>query len=297
MRHRYFAICVLAASIPVVATPAFADGAPADEAFARGLGLQQANQFSAALDAFIRAYRSTPSPQSLLHIAECEIALGRLARAEDHLHALVDAALPEGSPPEMVAAQAQGKIELAELSPRVRVGWLTLRVFPPSDEGLLVTLDGLALNDAQLGRAQRVDAGSHVVVAAAKDRLPVTTTVTVPEGQAVSARVTLGVYAPTATNWEPGHKLSPGLAQGGIAITILGGVAMVAGGVYVVGASFACFMTCKPDATGMNAAGAVVLSGLGAALLVGVPMIVIGNQTVSGRVALSPRGAQLDWAF
>jgi hypothetical protein len=47
----------------------------------------------------------------------------------------------------------------------------------------------------------------------------------------------------------------------------------------------------------MAVAGTVALSGLGAAIFVAVPMIIIGNQKVSRRVAISPRGAQLDWAF
>jgi hypothetical protein len=151
-----------------------------------------------------------------------------LVKAEDHLHALVDATIPEDSPPEFFAAQAQGKVELAELSPRVRVGRLTVRVAPPKVEGLLVTLDGLALNEAQLGSAQRVEAGSHVVVVTVTNYLPDTTTVTVPEGQAVDAQVGLGESAPAV--W----------GRSGTAITVLGGIAAVVSSGYIAGASFAC---------------------------------------------------------
>lgn len=301
MGNKTLAVGVLAGIITLVTVPAFADGPSADDVFAQGLVLQQNKQCSSALDAFRRAYRIKATPMSLLHIAECEIALGRLVKAEEHLHALVDATMLEGSPPEFLATQAQGKIELDELTPRVRVGHITVRLPPSNAESMIVTLDGWTLDATQLGVAQRVDPGSHVIVLIANNRVPMTTTLTVAEGQSVVSDVPVGVFASVRRDDKYTVPFSTGLAVGGYAIMGLGLAATGGGAAILAGSAFLCALggcSGTGDELGpvIAVGGALVISGLSAAFAIGLPMITAGNRRVP-HVAVSPRGAQLGWTF
>lgn len=301
MGNRTLAVGVLAGIIAFVTAPAFADDAPRDDPFAQGLELQQDKQYANALVAFWRAYRTKPTPQSLLHVAECEIALGRLVKAEEHLHALVDATILAGSPPEFLATQAQGKVELDELTPRVRVGYLTVRLPPSNAVSMSVTLDGWTLDATQLGVAQRVDPGSHVIVLAASNRTPMTTTLTVAEGQSVVSQVPEGVFTPVRKDDNYAVPFSPALAGAGYAVLGLGLASAGVGVAILASSAFLCaFGGCSGSGDGLGpvvaVGGAFALAGIGAALAIGAPMIVAGNRRVP-RVAVSPRGAQLGWSF
>lgn len=299
MAKRSLLAGVLAVITVFVAGPAFADDAQREDAFARGLGLQQTKQYASALEAFRNAYRTQPTPQSLLHIAECEIALGRLVKGQDHLQALVDATIVDGSPPEFFIAQAQGKVELAELTPRVRVGYITVRVPAGSPDGVVISLDGWTIGAAQLGVPQRVDPGPHVVVVAAQDHVPMTANILIGEGESFVSDAKVGVFAPAAKeNHYPNAAYSAGLASAGTAVTVIGGVAVGVGVVGMLFSGLACFMRCS-GAEGAEVFGVVAGAGLGVSLI-GIPMIVVGNHRVASakpHVAISPRGAQLDWAF
>lgn len=76
-------------AVLLVSSSLFAQGAPTDDAFAQGIELQGRGDFAAALAAFQRARAKDPTPMAALHVAECEVATGRLVRAEQHLRALV----------------------------------------------------------------------------------------------------------------------------------------------------------------------------------------------------------------
>lgn len=288
------------AVVTLVAVPALAEGAPGDEAFAKGMGLQQAKLYSSALDAFRSAYRIKPTPQSLLHIAECEVGLGRLVKAEEHLRLLADAAIVDDSPPDFFAAQAQARIELAELAPRVRVGFITVRVSPPNAAGLHVTVDDWSLDATRLSVPVRVDPGSHVVVVTARDRMPVSTTVTVAEGDQVEAPVTVGALTAAALGPTEKTVASPELVAVGGFLIAIGGAAFAGGVITMVAVGIGCFMRCSGSEGAVG--GVIALAGVGTALIAGLPLLIVGNQKVSARpavprVSIAPRAVQLGWTF
>lgn len=301
MGNRSLAVGVLAVIFMLVARPALAGDAPKYDAFAQGLALQQTKQYARALDAFRDAYLRDPTPQAILHIAECEIELGRLVKAEEHLKSLVDATILEGSPPEFFAAQVLGKAELVELGPRVRVGYITVRLPPsPRGERMTVTLDGWALDSSQLGVPQRVDPGSHVVVLVAPNRVPMTTTITVQEGQTVLSEVPAGVFATATRNGTYTVAFSPALAAVGYGFVGIGAGGAGAGALVLFGTALLCTLGCRDEKLDgpLAVGGGLFLGGVGVALFVGLPMILAGNRrvvNVAPRVSVSSKGAQLGW--
>lgn len=279
-----------ALAITLCATRAVADS-PRDMVFEAGVALQAQGKNAEALDAFRRAYRTSPTPISLLHIAECEIALNRLVKAESHLQMLSDATIAEGSPPEFYDAQIQGRRELAEISPRVRVATITITVSEPNAKGLSVTIDEWPLDGAQLGVPQRVDPGAHAVLVSARNRAPMAATIVIADGQSLSAPLTVGPYMPT--EYPSSEQLSPGLVAGGVLITVLSGIAVASGGLYLFGE----MIMLKDSREGTEIASGFALGGLATAAVLGVPMIIIGKLRVRPTVTVSARAVGLGLSF
>src|SRR3984957_12939295 len=109
--------------LPVLAALAFsgvaraqpasdADRAAARELFVEGVKLQEAGSFADALDRFDRAQAVFSAPTHLLHIAECEAAVGKLVESAETYRTLTRTTLPPGAPNAFVQAQKPGTAKL-----------------------------------------------------------------------------------------------------------------------------------------------------------------------------------------
>jgi hypothetical protein len=158
-----------------------ADREAARNLFKEGFTLQAAGSYADALDRFRRSQQVYPAPTALLHIAECEAKLGRLVEAAETYRTLAREPLPPNPPPPFVAAQAQGAAELQQIEPRIP--HIRIDVTPVNAPGMVVTIDGQAMNVALLGVERPVDPGDHVIVASAPGFEKAEATVTVAEKQ------------------------------------------------------------------------------------------------------------------
>ncbi len=158
--------------LPVLAALAFpgvaraqtasdADRAAARQLFVDGVKLQEAGNFADALDRFERAQAVFSAPTHLLHIAECDAALGKLVESAETYRTLVRTPLPAGAPNAFVQAQQQASAELTQVEPRIPS--IRLFVKPPNLQGLNIQIDGQAMSAALVGVQRPTDPGTHVV--------------------------------------------------------------------------------------------------------------------------------------
>ena len=96
-----------------------ADRTAARDLYAAGAALQQQGKHADALDKFQRSVSVFPAPTTVLHVAQCKVALGRLVEAAEDYRAIVNVTLPKGSPPAFYDAQKMAGQELKDLEPRV----------------------------------------------------------------------------------------------------------------------------------------------------------------------------------
>lgn len=160
-------------SITAVPTPALAQTAQVSDAdrkaardlFFQGVELQNAGKFADALDKFQRAQSVINAPTNLLHIAECQAAMGKLVEAAETYRAVTRFALPPNPPPPFVAAQSQAAAELAQLEPRIPE--LTVEVTPANIPTLQLTIDDQQVPNALVGVGRPINPGQHKIVAQA----------------------------------------------------------------------------------------------------------------------------------
>jgi PEGA domain len=142
-----------------------ADRAAARELYVQGVQLQESGRFGDALDRFERAQSVFSAPTHLLHIAECEAALGKLVESAETYHTLVRTPLPDGAPNAFVQAQKQGAAELTQVEPRLPS--IRVLVRPDSVQNISVQVDGQAMSAALVGVQRPTDPGQHTVVVSA----------------------------------------------------------------------------------------------------------------------------------
>src|SRR5439155_12298885 len=143
-----------------LAESATADRAIAERLYDRGRGQMEHGQVAAACDSFAESQRLDPATGTLLNLAACHEAQGKLASAWVEFREAAAAARREKRPDRVRYAQDH----LTAIEPRlayltIAVGGST-RAQPP-----VITLDGRALGAAAWGVAIPVDAGSHEAVA------------------------------------------------------------------------------------------------------------------------------------
>lgn len=147
-----------------------ADRTAARDLYNAGAALQQQGKHADALDKFQRSVSVFPAPTTLLHVAQCKIALGRLVEAAEDYRAIINVTMPKGSPPAFFDAQKMAAQELGTLEPRVPHAKVI--VTPDKTPGLQVTIDGQPLNAALVGVTRPIDPGTHKVVATAPGYAP-----------------------------------------------------------------------------------------------------------------------------
>ncbi|HSS37574.1 MAG TPA: hypothetical protein VLT58_02280 [Polyangia bacterium] len=182
-RRRWVALAVAGALGSAVGGRARADTTTADRAIAerlydRGRGQMEQGQVAAACDSFAESQRLDPATGTLLNLAACHEAQGKLASAWVEFREAVAAARREKRPDRVRYAQDH----LTAIEPRL--GYLTI-VIGESTHGQapVITLDGRVLGPAVWGIAIPIDAGWHEAVAAFGPDKSWRATVNIRDGQ------------------------------------------------------------------------------------------------------------------
>ncbi len=205
----------------------------ATELFRQGRDALEAKDYATAAGKFEESLRLEPHVGTLISLAECEEATGRLASARAHWQQAVDLARGTGDKRESFAS---GK--LAAIDPRVPR--LTLRRGPNPPEGLAVRRDDLDVGPASLEAALPVEVGVHTIVVSAKGFAAKALTVEVKEGESREVVVEPGpplpppspppeppptpvVVPPAPQRPAPASPLRPiAVAVGGLGVVALG---------------------------------------------------------------------------
>jgi hypothetical protein len=188
-------LALLAASSRAGAqTVSDADRAAARELATQGLQLQQAGNFADALDRFDRAQAVFSAPTHLLHIAECEAALGKLVESAETYRTLVRTPLPAGAPAAFVQAQQEGAAELSQVEPRIPSVKIVIRprVIPNS----VIQIDGQAMSSALVGVDRPTDPGPHTIVLVAPGYARAEQRIVLKEKETKEVAFNLGAAAP-----------------------------------------------------------------------------------------------------
>jgi hypothetical protein len=226
---------LLLASLGLSAAPAFAQSAAdlkrARAQFQRGIELEQASNWSDAIQQFREVGTIKMTPQVRFHIAYCEEGLGRLVTALGGY----ELALAEA---ERVGADFKSEVETAITRLRERIPKLLIERGAGA-EAAIVQLDGVDVGASSVGVEIPLDPGPHTVAATAPGYQAFTTTADLKEREVT--RVTLELEAeptpdPNAQQDEPEKvivfrereapkRLVPYVIGGtGVAFLIAGGV-------------------------------------------------------------------------
>jgi hypothetical protein len=209
--------------------PSKADLAKARTLFQEGVALAAANNCAAALVKYKEVAQVKTTPQVAFNTAECEARLGKLVSALGNYRVAASQA----------ADDKRAKGVLQEVPARIddleaRIPKLTLKRGGGS-ESATVELDGTEIGSAQLGVAIPVDPGPHTVVARVGSKQYLHETVTLAEKESKTFNVKINVAAekiepgtPEQAPVEPPKPAEPSRVPG-IAVTAVGGVALITG--------------------------------------------------------------------
>jgi hypothetical protein len=219
-------------SLLALASPASADSAAdlrrARAQFQRGIELEQASNWSEAIQQFREVGSVRMTPQVRFHIAYCEENLGRLVTALGGY----ELALAEA---EQVGSDFKGEVETAITRLRERIPKLFIERGTGADAAA-VQLDGVALGGNSVGVEIPLDPGPHNVSANAPGFKPFTATVDLKEREVTRLTIALEpqpVPPPGAgskevivvTRTETPKRLVPYVIGGvGVAALVAGGV-------------------------------------------------------------------------
>jgi tetratricopeptide (TPR) repeat protein len=163
---------------PVSAGPSASDAALAEALFREGRALMNQRQYAAACAKLQESQRLDPSGGTLLNLAACHEAEGKLAAAwVEYSEALATARRDRRADREKVIKQRLTALD-------TRLPRLTIVVGPAAQiPGLALTRDGAPIAQPAWGVVMPVDPGTYAIVATAPERTPWQTSVTVGPGQ------------------------------------------------------------------------------------------------------------------
>lgn len=134
--------------------------------------LMAQGNYASACPKFAESYRLDPATGTLLNLAACHEAEGKLATAWTEYMDVARIGRRDGRADRVKYAKEHADALLPKLSR------LTISIAPGVDAaGLEVTLDGMAVGQVTLGVAAPLDPGPHVVVAGAPGKKPFSQTV------------------------------------------------------------------------------------------------------------------------
>jgi hypothetical protein len=206
--------------------PRVARGEPTDEArllahelFVQGRALAARGEHAAACPKFAESQRLAPAGGTLLNLAVCHEAIGRIATAWFEFGEALRFARRDGRPERVEFAEAH----LAKLGPRLPR--LRIVVHVPNARGLEITCDGVKVGEAGWGESMPLDAGDHVVEALAPEHERRRILVRVEEGEETTARIE--PLAPIPQRTPPAPRALDLRMLG----TLIGGVGLATGAV------------------------------------------------------------------
>src|SRR5690349_19817648 len=151
--------------------------------FQQATELEQAGNWTAALQAFREVGQVRMTPQVRFHIAVCEENLGRLVAALGGYElALADA--------DKVGPDFRGEVEENVTKLRARIPKLVIQRGAGASAAA-IELDGVAVGDSSVGVEVPLDPGPHAVTAKAPNRKPFESTVALKEQETTRLEVKL----------------------------------------------------------------------------------------------------------
>jgi hypothetical protein len=151
--------------------------------FQRAIELEQAENYTSALETFRDVGQVRMTPQVRFHIATCEEKLGRLVTAlGGYQLAFADA--------DSVGDDFKSEVERAVTRLEASIPKLIINRGAGA-EAAEIQLDGVALGASSVGVAVPLDPGPHAISAKAPDSLPFSQTVTIAENEQKDVEVTL----------------------------------------------------------------------------------------------------------
>ena len=151
--------------------------------FQRAIELEQAGNYSTALEQFRDVGQVRMTPQVRFHIASCEEKLGRLVTAlGGYQLAYADA--------DSVGEDFKAEVDAAVTRLEASIPKLVI-VRGTGAEAAEIQLDGVALGASSVGVPVPLDPGPHTVSAKAPSALPFSQTVTIAENEQKSVDVAL----------------------------------------------------------------------------------------------------------
>jgi hypothetical protein len=211
-RLRRTALAVLFAC--AIASSAWADPSASEKETARammdeGHARREAGDHVAALAQFRGADAIMHVPTTGLEVAREQIAIGQFVEARDTLERVIRSASTPNEPDAFRAARKAADALDQEVAPRIPSLRIT-ETGAPSDEGLVVTVDGANIPVAALIAPIKVNPGHHVVSASANG---LTARKEIEVAEAQIAAVTLALAPPTGpTSPAPGGDPTPAKA-------------------------------------------------------------------------------------
>jgi PEGA domain-containing protein len=156
--------------------------ATARAAYVEGVQLQDKRDHAGALARFETAQRLFTAPTHLQHIAQCQLALGKLVEAQETYESLARTKLGPTPSEAFREAQEEARKELPRL--RSRIPTLRIDLAPPAGSlpDLVVKVNGGALPNEVLGLARPVNPGPYKISASAPGYASATAEVDVKEG-------------------------------------------------------------------------------------------------------------------
>lgn len=221
---------VLLHAVPSTAQVSSADAAVAQSLFDEGRKLLVEKKFAEACPRLERSYKLDPAPGTLLNLAVCHEAVGKVASAWNEFRDSIAIARREQRDDREKFAREHADALKARLST------LTVRQAQGvQEQGLEWKLDGAKVGTEALGISLPVDPGKHVVEAVAPGKKPWTTDVEIkgdsesktveipalvvlpPEQHAVTAK-------PESKGLSPWVFVAGGVAVAGFGVMALGGI-------------------------------------------------------------------------
>jgi hypothetical protein len=196
------AFALLGGALPASAQDA-AELKKARAQFQQATELEQARNWTAALQAFREVGQVRMTPQVRFHIAVCEENLGRwVAALGGYELALADA--------ERVNPDFQAEVEQNIRNLRGRIPKLVIERGPGA-KAAAIELDGVAVGDSSIGVEVPLDPGPHAVTAKAPNHKPFDANVSLKQEETTRLEVTLErlpreTLTPAASGAPPADK-------------------------------------------------------------------------------------------
>ena len=209
MRRTIITLTALAAISTSAAVPkvAFAQSqlseaerkATARSLFAQGAKEQEAGRHAEALALFEKAQKLFDAPTHLLHIAQCQVALGKYVEAAETYETLKRVQLAPNSPEVFVQAKAQAETDLPAVRARIANLRIDLTPKPEQLRNLQLLVNDVVIPNELVGVARPVNPGPTKIVARAEGYKDASIDVTLKDRESRSVGLSL----------QPGQGTAP----------------------------------------------------------------------------------------